>query len=239
MRQRHQLIPAYVLHARPYRDSSLLIEAFTCDQGRIGLVARAGRSRHGALLQPLQPLLLSWTQQGELGACQGVESAGPRRLLRGEVLFAALYCNELLLKMTTRQDPHPELWIAYERLLERLLPRTVSSALRYFEHDLLCALGYGLDLGQLEAESHYGFDVVEGLRPLRSQVASSVGVSGAVLQALAAGQLGEGQANDLKPLLRAALERHMTSGKLRTPGVWKALRQLQGNITHPAGAAAP
>lgn len=230
MRQRFQLVPAYVLHTRPYRDTSLLVEALTQDQGRVGLITRGARVRQGALLQPFRPILLSWSQQGELGTCQGVESAGLMRWLQGETLFAALYCHELLLKLTTRQDPNPEIWHSYQLLLERLEPTRLSSTLRYFEHDLLSALGYGLDLSVVEVGLRYQFDDQQGLRTVTAQTLTP-SIEGEVLHALANHQLTEQQATRLKAVLRQALDQHSSGSHLRTPGVWKALRQLDRSNT--------
>lgn len=234
MRERVTLVPGFVLHSRPYRDSSLLLEIFTRSHGRIGLVARGGRTRSPALLQPLQPLLLSWTQSGELGSFTGAEPQGQRLLLRGEALFAALYCNELLLRLLTRQDAHPELYDDYRMVLERLTTEPISVALRRFEHRLLRALGYGLDSGSLaegiDVAQPVCFDAVTGLRLARPEE-STPQVRFGSLAALVTDTLDEAQARELKPLLRLALETHMTAGRLRTPGVWRALRLLQTEPT--------
>ncbi|HYQ92513.1 MAG TPA: DNA repair protein RecO, partial [Candidatus Competibacteraceae bacterium] len=107
------LQPAFVLHRRPYRDTSLLLEAWTLEQGRLGLVARGvrtHRSRWQGLLQPFQPLLLSGSGKGELLTLTVAEEAGrplsplPARWLSG------LYVNELLLRLLPRHDPHPGLF---------------------------------------------------------------------------------------------------------------------------------
>src|ERR1700741_5250622 len=97
-RERIQLERGYVLARRPVRDTSLLIEAFTEQHGRVGLVARGVRgakSAKSALLQPLRPLLLSWVESGELGTLTGVEADGPAWLLPGERLICGWYVNEL------------------------------------------------------------------------------------------------------------------------------------------------
>ena len=85
---RHQLEPAYVLHARPYRESSLILEVFSRQHGRVGLVARGARgakSRWKSVLQPFRPLLLSWTQRGEMGTLTGADQVASPPALAGSV----------------------------------------------------------------------------------------------------------------------------------------------------------
>src|SRR5512138_566209 len=106
------LQPAYLLHRRPYRETSLLIEAFTAGSGRIALIAkgaRGGRKGNAAILQPFQPLLISWTQRGEVGTLTAVEPREQALALHGTTLFSGFYLNELLMRLLARNDPHPEL----------------------------------------------------------------------------------------------------------------------------------
>jgi DNA repair protein RecO (recombination protein O) len=107
---RISLQPAYILHSRPYRESSLLLEAMGREHGRIGLVARGARgarSRWKNMLQPFRPLLLSWTQRGELGTLTGADQVASPPALAGESLFCGLYANELMIRFLQRSDPHP------------------------------------------------------------------------------------------------------------------------------------
>ena len=89
--------PAFILHARAWRETSLLIEAFTREHGRVGLVARGvrgARSRFArASLQPLQPLLLGWSARGELGTLTSAEQTGSPWRLSGDALIAGMYVN--------------------------------------------------------------------------------------------------------------------------------------------------
>src|SRR3712207_1001458 len=107
MAEREQVLleRAFVLHQRPYRDSSQLLECMTERHGRVGLVARGSRrprSRQRALLQPFVPLNVSWIRRGELGRLTKVEPAGPTLMLEGQHLLAGFYASELLLKLTAR-----------------------------------------------------------------------------------------------------------------------------------------
>src|SRR3546814_20495683 len=116
MRTRVVLEPAYLLNRRLYQDSSLLLEAYTRNHGRVGLVARGARgpkSKLRGVLQTFSPLLLSWSTTGELGTLTGAEAAGPPLLLSGERIFHGWYLHELLMRLLPRQDPHPALFEAY------------------------------------------------------------------------------------------------------------------------------
>jgi DNA repair protein RecO (recombination protein O) len=143
--------PGFVLHARAWRETSMLVEAFTRDHGRVGLVARGVRSARSrfprASLQPLQPLLLGWNARGELGTLTGAEQTGTRWTLSGDALLAGMYVNELVLRLSSRNDPHQVAFGAYTECLARLAEQPdIAWTLRRFEREFLADLGYGLML---------------------------------------------------------------------------------------------
>ncbi len=114
---------AYVLHHRPYRESSLLLEVFSRDYGRVGLVARAAkrpRSPWRGTLQPFRSLLLSWTGRGELMTLADAELTESGPFLRGRGLLSGFYMNELVMRLLQRHDPHPALFEAYRSALKGL-----------------------------------------------------------------------------------------------------------------------
>lgn len=232
-----QLQPAYILHQREYRDTSLLLEVFTREHGRLGLVARGARapkSRIRGLLQPFQPLLLSWSGRGELGTLSGVEAAvesgaaAPR--LSGATLYSGFYLNELLMRLLPRNDPHPELFAVYGQAL-RGLQAEPQRPLRLFEKHLLESLGYGLlldheaDSGEpVSAEAEYVYALESG--PLRSDAAAARGLklSGRSLLSLAAEDLSDAQSlADSKRLMRAALDLYLGGRELKTREVFAAI----------------
>ncbi len=138
--------PGYVLHARPWRETSLLLECLTPEMGRVGLVARGVRGRktriQRATLEAFQPVNLSFQLRGEMGTLRDAE-AGPRHDLTGTGLLSGLYLNELVVRLTARQDAHTPLFAAYADTLARLATHTgIAWTLRRFERDLLQALGY-------------------------------------------------------------------------------------------------
>ena len=165
---------AYVLHARPYRETSLLLECLTRDHGRLGVVARGVRGERAKLrraqLEPFQPLALDLLLRGELAALAGAETVGMPLRLTGDQGLAGLYLNELVVRLTVRQDAQPALFDAYARTLARLAAGEPTGwTLRRFERDLLEATGYGLQLRHeadggepLQAQAHYRYDVEQG-----------------------------------------------------------------------------
>lgn len=234
---RVELEPAYVLHHRPFRDTSVLLEVFSLEHGRLGLVARGARgprSRMRGLLQPFRPLLLSWQLRGELGTLTAAElaegaSATPAG---GDVLLGLFYLNELLLRLTGRLDPHRELYAAYAETVARLAGgEPVAPALRRFEKRLLDALGYGPDLGRdatgqaIDPQGSYRYEPTLGVAPCRADAAGAL--QGASLLALADGRLDQPRAlADARQLLRAALEVHLEGRPLRTREMLARLRSL-------------
>lgn len=224
--------PAFVLHARAWRETSLLLEAFTRDFGRVGLVARGVRGARARLpraaLEPLQALRLDWSGRGELPTLAAVEAAAAPRAFRGEALLSAMYVNELLVRLTARHDPHPALFDRYARLLEELSQTAALGwTLRCFERDLLAAIGYALQLDvaadsgrPLEAGTAYDYlpeagAVAAGNHP------DAVRVRGSALLALAAGERPD--ARDAAALRR--LMRNLIGCQLGSRGLqsWRVL----------------
>ena len=177
MAEREQVLlePGFVLHQRPYRNTSQLLECVTANHGRVGLVARGSRrprSGQRALLQPFVPLRLSWLRRGELGRLTQVEAAGASYDLAAHRLLGGYYANELLLRLTARSDPNAEIFSCYSRCLAELADtQVVARPLRVFELGLLHALGYGVELAgdatsgePLKPETRYVFEIEHGLR---------------------------------------------------------------------------
>jgi len=226
--------PAYVLHARPYRETSLLIEFFTAADGRVGALARGVRGPRGqplrAALQPLQPMLLSLRGRGELPMVAAAEVQAGAVTLSGDRLLAALYVNELLVRLLPRQDPMPALFGRYCECLGDLAGSgALHWTLRRFERDLLDALGYGLQLHAeddgstpIDPDTHYRYDSEHGPRPIGPPTPGSL--SGAALIALA--EDTEPPADCIAPLrrlLREQLRRQLGDRELRS---WTVLAEL-------------
>ena len=144
--------PAYILHARPYRETSLLLEAFTRDHGRIGVIARGVRGAKGqalrAVLQPFQPLLLAWGGRGDLMRMTGAEPAGAALALEGSALLSAFYLNELVLRLLPRGEAQIALFWRYAECLGLLAEGAHAPGweLRRFERDLLAGRSPAIQL---------------------------------------------------------------------------------------------
>lgn len=230
------LQPAFILHRRPYRNSSLLLEAFSQECGRLSLVARgatAPRSRLKGLLQPFAPLLLSWIGAGELATLTGAEDTGLPAPLPSNRVLAGLYVNELLVRLLPRLDPLPDLFAAYQSLLAELATDSGEEPpLRRFEKRLLEQLGYGLTLDReadsgaaIVAEAQYRYVVDRGPLAL-SQTATGVLISGRGLLALHDDLLADPAVlNEVKRLTRAALAEQLRGRALKTRELYRIRRE--------------
>ncbi|MBT8146959.1 MAG: DNA repair protein RecO [Gammaproteobacteria bacterium] len=152
MENRVYLQPAYILHKQPFQNSSLLLDFFCLDYGRVKAVARGARrskSKYRSLLQVFQPLLISFTGKGEVKTVAGVESSVAAIELKGERLFSGLYVNELIIRLLMNNVEHTELYKRYQDALVGLGGvDDVNRVLRRFEMSLLNELGYGINLEQ-------------------------------------------------------------------------------------------
>lgn len=229
--------PAFVLHARPWRETSLLVEVLTRDHGRIGLVARglSGPKRQPlrAALQPRQLLRIDFVQHGELAQLVQAEATDSSPPLSGEASLAAFYVHELLLRLTPRQDPVPALFDLYSRVRDELAaPSSLAWILRRFERDLLEALGYALAWHEdsegrpVESSSRYRLDPQQG--PIRIQRREANSVSGTALQALVDDVLpAPAMLAELRSALRSILASHLGATGLRSWGLIESLAQVR------------
>lgn len=225
--------PAFVLHARAYRETSLLLECLTRDQGRVGVVARGVRGArarvHRSDLEPFQRLAMDLSQRGDLATLRAVEPDGPAWRLRGQALLSGMYLNELLVRLCARQDPHPDVFDAYAATLARLhAPDEVPAwTLRRFERDLLGALGYALQLhgeaedgSPLQAGLWYLYQADQGPRACASTHRHAV--LGEDLLALGADRCPDADGlRRLRTMMRDVLRFHLGGTELRA---WRMLQ---------------
>jgi DNA repair protein RecO (recombination protein O) len=165
--------PAFVLHAYPFKETSLVVELFTRDFGRVGVVARGARRPKSALrglLLAFQPLLVSWSGKGELHTLIRAEWHGGYHPLKGLSLICGFYLNELMLKLLARHDAHERLFDTYAATLLDLAPGADQARiLRAFEKNLLSELGYAVTLDRdvesgrpIAAEQRYTYLLERG-----------------------------------------------------------------------------
>lgn len=172
MSAREPLQAAYVIHRRPYRNTSLLLELFAREAGRAPAVARgvrAGPSGGAGLLQPFVPLLVGLAGRGEVRTLASFDAAGSPPALRGKGLYCGFYLNELLMRLLGRYDGHPGVFDSYAAALAGLAGGETEQSLRRFELRLLEELGYGLELrveattgAAVEPEKRYRYQVELG-----------------------------------------------------------------------------
>jgi DNA repair protein RecO (recombination protein O) len=238
-RRNIQLTPGYILHHRPYRDTSRILEVVTRDHGRLSLFAhgvRGPKAKLASILQPFQRLLFSWAGRGEAAQLTGAECAQASPPLPPSSLMAAFYLNELLMKLTTRHDPLPLLFDTYHTALEGLRQGApLEPELRVFEKRLLEALGYGLDLGadagtgqRIEPGEYYHFRPEQGFVVTVADAAGAL--AGHSLIGLANEHLaGERELDDAKRLLQAALAQGLEGRPLATRTVARAVARREAH----------
>lgn len=211
---RVSLQPAFVLHHRPYRETSVILELFTQEHGRISAVAkgvRQAKSKWRSLLQPFVPVLVSWQGRGDLVSLVQAEPNGASIRLLGECLLSGLYLNEILMRLLQKHDPYVELYAIYQAtLLELQQAPLAHKTLRLFEKNLLEQIGYGLPLGQgvepINPLANYRFHPEHGFELCAIQQEGAAIFSGESLLAIAAEELNnESVLRDAKRLMRLAL----------------------------------
>lgn len=229
---------AFLLHCTPYRETSLVVDLFTRDHGRVAAVAKGAkrpRSALRAVLLQFQPLRVTWSGRGELRTLTGAEWAGGLIAPRGDALLCAFYLNELLLRLLPREDAHPALFDGYARTLEALAQGApIDEALRWFEWLLLRETGYAPDLDHdasnrpIDPQRSYawqpasGFVVAEPDEPGASRV-----FGGATLLALSAGRFeSPATRTQAKYLTRAILAHHLDGAVLNTRQILIDLQKL-------------
>jgi DNA repair protein RecO (recombination protein O) len=234
-KERVQLAPAFLLHQRPWRESSALLEVFSESHGRIGLIARgvrSARSRQRGELQPFRALRLSWQGSGELGTLTAVEADGALIRLQGRSLYSAFYLNELLVRLLARHDPHPVLFSYYRHSLQQLaVAGEIERVLRLFEIRLLQEAGYALQLDcetttgeALRADSLYDYHLESGPVAVAGDSETGFVFRGSSLLAMAREDLSEAAVlADAKRLLRSALRLYLGDKPLKSRELFKPL----------------
>ncbi len=158
---RHDNCQVYVLHTYPFKETSLVVELFSRDFGRVAAVAKGARRPRSAMrgmLQSFQSLLGAWSGKLELKTLHSLEWHAGLLLLQGEALMCGFYLNELLLRLLPREDAHETLFDYYSQALKTLSTSTdYATTLRRFELKMLQELGYAVPL----ASDANGQDVQE------------------------------------------------------------------------------
>jgi DNA repair protein RecO (recombination protein O) len=233
----------FVLHTHPYKETSLIVEAFTRRFGRVALLARGARRPRSAmrgLLLAFHPLRLSWSASGELGTLVSVEWAAGLRSLEGLGLMCGFYLNELLLRLLPREDPHEELYDCYAGSLARLSEHEPHApVLRGFERRMLKELGYAPVLEReaetsqpIEPEQRYVYEPDRGPvavngREGRRGAGADLTVSGRTLLDVARDDYARAETREeARALLRALIAHRLGGQTLHTRTVLMELQEL-------------
>lgn len=229
--------PGFVLHSHFYKESSLIVEVFSRDYGRVALVAKGAKRPHSRLrgvLQTFQPLSLGWSGRAELRNLISAEWVGGMTPLESSALLYGFYLNELLLKLTAREDPHPGLFEHYVRALTRLAhTESAQVVLRQFELAVLKETGVAADFSvsthngcPVEPDGVYVVDPEGGTRPARMED-TAPRVSGKTLLDMAnedyADPVTQAQS---KLLMRSLLAHHLNGAQIQTRQILIDLMQL-------------
>jgi len=248
---------AYVLHSYPYRETSLILQAWTEKHGRIGLVAKGAKrpkSPARSVLVPFQPLVVSWFGRGELRTLKSAEASAPATALGGQSLMSAFYLNELLLKLTHRDDPHERLFGAYDAAITELRAisrsnmvsdpsftpqRDIEPVLRRFELKMLQELGYAVELAReagghapIVAERDYWYVVERGPVPAGEGEAppDAVRLRGLTLIDLERGRFEDAATvAQSKQLMRLLINHSLDGQELATRVLVRDMRKGEGS----------
>jgi DNA repair protein RecO (recombination protein O) len=228
--------PVFVLHTYPFKETSLVVELFSRDFGRIAAVAKGARRPRSAMrgmLQAFQPLQATWSGRAELRNLHGLEWGEGLLLLQGEALMCGFYLNELLLRLLPREDPHEALFEYYTQTLRRLADGEVlAPTLRRLELRLLQELGYAvplrqqLDGTQVLSEQDYSYQAEDGPQPPNC-AGTGVQLRGKTLLDMAADDYSDPLTlQQSKLLMRMLLSHHLGDKPLHTRQLLMDLQQL-------------
>lgn len=225
--RRVQQQPAFVLHHRPFRDTSQLLDVISREHGKITLVARGSRSPKSKLrgvLRPFQALRLSWFVRSDLGTLTGAEIDSAPLSLGGDALLSAYYVNELVLNFLHRHDPQPEIFDVYSQTITALAhSEELAANLRVFEMELLRLLGYALNLDYdanlhqpIEAQRFYDYRVDQGPVSVSRSEGAMV-FAGASLRGIAESRFDDPAVlRDAGRLLREVIRHHLDGRELKS-----------------------
>jgi DNA repair protein RecO (recombination protein O) len=237
MKRRAEHEPGFVLHSYPYKETSLIVEAFSRRFGRVALLARGARRPRSMLrgvLLAFHPLRISWSASAEMGTLISAEWGGGRAALSGTGLMCGFYLNELLLRLLPREDPHEALYDAYGGALARLAAGDpLEAVLRSFERRMLAELGYAPLLDRnaangapIEPAKRYAYEAERG--PVETGRANGETViSGRTLLDMAADNYEDSRTREeARRLMRVLIGERLGGQVLHTRAVLAELQDL-------------
>jgi DNA repair protein RecO (recombination protein O) len=233
---RQEQQPVFVLHTYPFKETSLVVELFSRNFGRVATVAKGARRPRSAMrgmLQSFQPLIAVWSGKSELRTLHSLDWGEGLLLLQGEALICGFYLNELMLRLLPREDPHETLFEHYAQALHQLAEgELMSPALRRFELRLLQELGYAVPLQHqpdgvpVQSESVYCYLPEQGAL-LPDTLGIGVQLLGKTLLDMARDDYSDPVTlQQSKQLMRALLAHYLGDKPLHTRQILMDLQQL-------------
>jgi len=236
-----ELAPGFIIHTRPFQNTSALVDFFSEQHGLVSLVAKGlkrPRSRFAGIIQPFMAVSLSWVGKYDLKTLTNAQANCLLPKLSSYKILLGLYLNELIIRMLQRYDPYPSIYALYEQTLNHIASaqskHQEESILRQFELGLLAELGYGLDFyhnktGEgIHEDLLYTFDPISGMVEVSSENESvnRVIVSGATMISLRSGVFNDEQTlKESKLLTRALLKFHLENKPLQSRKLFKTYHE--------------
>lgn len=242
MNPKEEFQPAFLIHARSYRESSLLVDFLTANFGRVSVVAKGARRSYKLrqLYQPYRPLHITWSGKTELKSLLSIEPTGPALSLAEMRLYSGMYLNELLYRLLNIHEPVPALFASYMSCLDALHNFKSSTdeetSLRLFELELLNVLGYGVDFSEdsitgdkIIADKSYAFSVREGFTEHRQQRgANRLSVPGELILMLQEDRWVKESLGLLKTINRLVIDDLLNGVPLNSRQLYKSASLMRG-----------
>ena len=228
-----ELHPCFILHQRPYRETSLILDVFSREEGRVPLVAKGVRNKKSktrSLMQIYQKLLISWSSRGEMGTLTDIETLGDINHIYGKCLFTAFYMNELLTRLLHSHVPYPDLFDHYEEAISNISDKNEENVLRMFEKRMIDSLGYGLILDhdvvsgdEIHEGKQYYYKFDQGPTLVKPEQGNYLEISGKALISLRQNNLrGQETLKEAKRLLQPVIRQHIGPKPLKSRELYKA-----------------
>jgi len=239
-----ELTPCFVLHSRSYLESSLILDIFSREYGRLHLIAKGAKREKSAfseLLQPYQRLLMAWRGKSELMTLIDVEADIEPYDLSAARTIAGFYLNELLVRLLHQHESHPELFNFYDKAIFDLsVAKNIDAVLRIFEKGLLQSLGYGLILDHdvddgraIKADKKYYYLIDSGPMKNSPPTGDYIEIAGNSLLALEKERLdNKSELEETKRLMRFILQSHLGTKPLASRALYKAYTQTTSKYSY-------
>jgi len=230
--------PAYLMHQRPFSESSQIINLFSRHFGRVDVIAKGSKrpkSKFKSFLQPFLPILVSWSGRSQLKTLRSIDlNIKQKTTLPNKQLMSAFYLNELILSLLTTTDPYPELFDCYALTIDKLSDIDSSEAvLRTFEINLLSQIGYAINFqteamssNEIEAEQVYRFVVEEGFIRSNTKTPHHSLIKGSIIKAIEKGDYSTSQIlKAAKRITRESIKYHLSGKELNTKKVFRSIHK--------------